>query len=315
VSAFAEDVSRETRLESVDHDRTLRNAMAACPELLPSYRRLASHLQDRVRRVIGANFNLMQFAQGESLPASLLSLRRLARDRDGPRLCRFALLLWILRVPAFWRVPGLLKNMRGAIEALLRLEDGTVGAARVYDEFLSIRASLLNFAFDAQNRSERHLVRLALMLRLSTPGEAVVLKGAFGLLDLDVQAVLMGELNATGVDDGWGTVWKSTSASGAPDNSSLSHSSAMRRPSWLGRAVMNGIATPSSWRRVDGVEVGATIHERAVKFDFHTGGGSSSTMRRTCCGTCGRWRARTRGRASSPGSRYWRGSTSRRGRR
>ena len=66
-----------------------------------------------------------------------------------PRLCRFALLLWILRVPAFWRVPGLLKNMRGAIEALLRLEDGTVGAARVYDEFLSIRASLLNLAFDA----------------------------------------------------------------------------------------------------------------------------------------------------------------------
>ena len=119
-------------------------------------------------------------------------------------MCRFALLLWILRVPAFWRVPGLLKNMRGAIEALLRLEDGTVGAARVYDEFLSIRASLLNFAFDAQNRSERHLVRLALMLRLTTPGEAVVLKGAFGLLDLDVQAVLMGELNATGVDDGWG---------------------------------------------------------------------------------------------------------------
>ena len=120
-----------------------------------------------------------------------------------------------------------------------------MGAARVYDEFLSIRASLLNFAFDAQNRSERHLVRLALMLRLTTPGEAVVLKGAFGLLDLDVQAVLMGELNATGVDDGWGIL----------------------------------------------------IYYK----------------RRTCCGTCGRWRARTRGRASSPGSRCWRGSTSRRG--
>ena len=33
------------------------------------------------------------------------------------------------------------------------------------------------------------------------------------------------------------TVWKSTSVSGAPDNSSLSHFSAMTRPSWLGRAV------------------------------------------------------------------------------
>ena len=35
-------------------------------------------------------------------------------------------------------------------------------------------------------------------------------------------------------------VWKSTSASGASDdNSSLSHFSAMTRPSWLGRAVRN----------------------------------------------------------------------------
>ena len=33
------------------------------------------------------------------------------------------------------------------------------------------------------------------------------------------------------------TVWKSTSASGAPDNSSLSHFSAMTWPSWQGRAV------------------------------------------------------------------------------
>ena len=36
-----------------------------------------------------------------------------------------------------------------------------------------------------------------------------------------------------------GTVRKSTSASGAPDNSSLSRFSAMTRPSWLGRAVRN----------------------------------------------------------------------------
>ena len=34
-------------------------------------------------------------------------------------------------------------------------------------------------------------------------------------------------------------VWKSTSASGAPNNSSLSHFSAMTRPSWLGRAARN----------------------------------------------------------------------------
>merc|ERR1712138_166859 len=36
-----------------------------------------------------------------------------------------------------------------------------------------------------------------------------------------------------------GPVWKSTSVSGAPDNSSLSHFSAMTRPCWLGRAARN----------------------------------------------------------------------------
>ena len=50
-------------------------------------------------------------------------------------------------------------------------------------------------------------------------------------------------------------VWKSTSATGAPDNSSLSHFSAMTRPCWLERAAIDHNATPSSWRRVDGVEV------------------------------------------------------------
>ena len=34
-------------------------------------------------------------------------------------------------------------------------------------------------------------------------------------------------------------VWKSTSVSGAPENSSLSHFSAMTWPRWLGRAVRN----------------------------------------------------------------------------
>jgi hypothetical protein len=35
------------------------------------------------------------------------------------------------------------------------------------------------------------------------------------------------------------SVWKSTRASGAPDDSSLSHISAMTRPCWLHRAVRN----------------------------------------------------------------------------
>ena len=42
----------------------------------------------------------------------------------------------------------------------------------------------------------------------------------------------------------------------------------------------SGIATPSSRRRVDGVEDDAMLqHERAVKFDFHTGGNHTSNVK------------------------------------
>ena len=46
----------------------------------------------------------------------------------------------------------------------------------------------------------------------------------------------------------------------------------MTRPSWLGRAAGNGIATPSSRRRVDGVEdVRDDSVRTPVQVDFHTG--------------------------------------------
>ena len=69
-------------------------------------------------------------------------------------------------------------------------------------------------------------------------------------------------------------VWKSTSASGAPDNSSLSHFSAMTRPSWLGRAVRNRHrhAIEQASRRWRGGRRGDSARTRR-KFDFHTGYG------------------------------------------
>ena len=69
-------------------------------------------------------------------------------------------------------------------------------------------------------------------------------------------------------------VWKSTSASGAPDNSSLSHFSAMTRPSWLGRAARNRHrhAIEQVSRRWRGGRRGDSARTRR-KFDFHTGYG------------------------------------------
>ena len=137
------------------------------PWPLPEFYRLpglAPHLQDRVvgsrpnslptgrlPRSVGGwrgsrrDFKI-QFRWPIDAARSILSLRT-REVCDGPGM---SLLLWILRVPAFWRVPGLLKNM-GRHRGVVRLEDGTVGAAA--SRRRRIRASLLNFAFDAQNRA------------------------------------------------------------------------------------------------------------------------------------------------------------------
>ena len=68
-------------------------------------------------------------------------------------------------------------------------------------------------------------------------------------------------------DERCGPVWKSTSASGAPDNSSLSHFSAMTRPRWLRRAVRNRHrhAIEQASRRWRGGRRDDSA-ERAVKF-------------------------------------------------
>ena len=70
-------------------------------------------------------------------------------------------------------------------------------------------------------------------------------------------------------------VWKSTSASGAPDNSSRSHFSALTRPSWLGRAVRNRHrhAIEQAARRWRGGRRDDSARTRR-KFDFRTGDNS-----------------------------------------
>ena len=110
----------ETHLDTVDHDLVLRNAIAVCPSLLPSFNRLGKAYKERVRAVTAAAFNLGQFAQAENLPASLVKLRNLAKDY-GKAASRFALLLWVMRVPAFTRF--VFKPIRVALKELCKLED------------------------------------------------------------------------------------------------------------------------------------------------------------------------------------------------
>ena len=66
---------------------------------------------------------------------------------------------------------------------------------------------------------------------------------------------------------------ESTSASGAPDNSSLSHFSAMTRPTWLGRAARNRHrhAIKQASRRWRGGRRDDSARTRRKILIFHTG--------------------------------------------
>ena len=79
------------------------------------------------------------------------------------------------------------------------------------------------------------------------------------------------------------TVWKSTSVSGAPDNSSRSHFSAMARPTGLGRAARNGhhhAIEQASPRRRGGHD--STVADAPQQFDFRTGNDLRTTPYHWC---------------------------------
>ena len=79
-----DDVALETQLESVDHDLILRNAMSACPGLLPSYQRLGEGHTAAVYGVASAAFNLGQFAASASRRRSRSSTSRRWTGRGWP---------------------------------------------------------------------------------------------------------------------------------------------------------------------------------------------------------------------------------------
>ena len=80
-------------------------------------------------------------------------------------------------------------------------------------------------------------------------------------------------------------MWKSTSVSGAPDNSSLSHFSAMTWPRWLGRAARNRHrhVKQASRRKILISTQAATPGRRP---SARTTARGTRPPRRRCCGTC-----------------------------
>jgi len=206
IKAFADDVAVETRMQSVDHNLILRNALSACPGLLPSFKRLNDEQRRRVFAVVSSNFNLGQFLQGESVPASLEQLRHAvqgaATPRDGRVVLRLALFVWVVRVPFFTKSAPTFKAVRDACDILLGLDSAFCD--EVYDDFFVLHAKTKQLALPVgRDFAERHLARLVLMMRITAPADAAWLRRVFNdqVGEAD-QLLLKDELGRTGFK-GW----------------------------------------------------------------------------------------------------------------
>ena len=120
---------------------------------------------------------------------------------------------------------------------------GTLGGARkMRDAALAAVAGLFLLGALAGGRRRTSTDLVSVAYGLLPPSERVSFAQAAAQCPTTetVRAGVWAAVCPTGDELMWcSPVWKSTSVSGAPDNSSLSHFSAMTRPSWLGRAARN----------------------------------------------------------------------------
>jgi hypothetical protein len=125
--------------------------------------------------------------------------------KSDPSLLRFTLFSWMARVPAFTRLKFLFDGAKVACEHLFELEKllkEDSAEVKVYDKFLKHHAKKLNIPKDDRRQGDRHLVRLSMMLRAKA-NEVPRLRRALDMLEPATRALLVDELNKSGVDDGW----------------------------------------------------------------------------------------------------------------
>lgn len=192
----------------VDHDKILLDALMHHPEIAPSFARLTPHYQKVIVDGLKPVFNMGQFLQAENVPASLSPLVGL--DRDALDFYMIHVLFDIAGAAGHGKQNGSVimteptyHGFRAGIEALGGLaEDKSV--KQVYDGFLRVKADGLDLPMSSP--TERAVVRLACMMRLTSPAEGKSLADTYASLSANTRAILDKELNVAGIGDGFATL-------------------------------------------------------------------------------------------------------------
>jgi hypothetical protein len=211
VKTFTRIVEGLTARVDPDHDVVLIEGLRTLgeePIISPSFDRLSHKYRSLILRGMIADFNMGQFAQGENVPASLLGLKNL--DSEAFEFYLVHLLFDVAGaggaknpVGAAAMIQPVYDGFRTGGKILRKIYEG-VQVTELYDMFLRERAKTLGLPMG--NPRERAIVRLALMSRAGNPKTAQEVVNVFNSLPENAKAILVQELNVSGVDDGFATL-------------------------------------------------------------------------------------------------------------
>lgn len=195
----------EVETSTVNHDKILYLGLQVAPQLSPSFQSLNTHYQKLILEGLRADFNMGQFFQAESLPANLRGLFGLSAAGYA-----FYDLHWLLD---FGGVRGhvnptrslMLNNERylnwkkvnHAITDVMQRPRTDASMVEAYDTYLAARGQ--EMGFDTQDPRQRVLTRIGAMVEARTADDGARIRAVFERLHRNVQAILVSELNATGV--------------------------------------------------------------------------------------------------------------------
>ncbi|KAF4652938.1 hypothetical protein FOL47_010776 [Perkinsus chesapeaki] len=187
-----------------DHDAALGYMMDHCTEVLPSYKSLSDDYKDLIRTCLRVDFNFGQFLQGENLPANLVGVKKLFKDKSNDAMSFFLFHIFAdmagimgakSQEGSVFMTETMYNNFARGIEAIQELK--TSSPEDVYDRFLLKRAAQ-SFP-NITNREDRAFARLVCLCRIFRPSQTRPLQEVFYSLPMAKRGELVDYLNRDGI--------------------------------------------------------------------------------------------------------------------
>lgn len=217
IKRFDERVQKLSGENTVDHDRVVAVALEQAPELVPSFSRLSPRHQALVKEGLnlGGGLNIGQLVQGENLPISLQAMKNFTGKPDAFDLKFLELMFDVAGISGHITSHGTRLNAamyrsyrlaRSVLSEVVKGED----LETAYNVVLTAKAdqvfSITGVRLVASNPRERTILRLLCPFADLTSAQVHHMLKTFSELPKNVQAILVDQMNKSGITNGFGTM-------------------------------------------------------------------------------------------------------------